>query len=124
MLIELTSGLVQQIYCHWDGYLEHNGAILLECYRDSAKVNKLIALGDVSSLGVDVGEEHEFNRCWAEEAYTNIGDKCFAAPETTFYGRDRNEKNVGPKLFKDFEDYDANHRYEEYEYILLSLIHI
>jgi hypothetical protein len=33
---------VKSIYCHWDGYLEHNGAILQEHY-DSAKANHLVA---------------------------------------------------------------------------------
>jgi hypothetical protein len=36
----------------------------------------------------------------------------------TFYGRDRGETNCGAKRFKDYEDYVANHQYEEYEYIL------
>jgi hypothetical protein len=39
----------KSVYCHWDGYLEHNGLILQEHY-DSAKANHLVALGDLSSL--------------------------------------------------------------------------
>ena len=41
--------VAKSVYCHWDGYLEHNGAILLEHY-DSSKANQLVALGDLSSL--------------------------------------------------------------------------
>jgi len=43
---------VKSVYCHWDGYLEHNGVILQEHY-DSAKANQLVALGDLSSLKPD-----------------------------------------------------------------------
>jgi len=37
------SKAVKAIYCHWDGYLAHNGAILNEHYSNSPKVNNLIA---------------------------------------------------------------------------------
>jgi hypothetical protein len=53
----------KSVYCHWDGYLDHNGRILLEHY-DSAKANHLVALGDISSLDRTVeipeGVEHTF----------------------------------------------------------------
>ena len=41
---------VRGIYCHWDGYLEYNGAILNEYYQDPAKVDRLIDFGALSSL--------------------------------------------------------------------------
>jgi len=46
----------KSVYCHWDGYLDHNGRILQEHY-DSARANHLVALGDISSLGRDRGEQ-------------------------------------------------------------------
>jgi len=52
---------VRAVYCHWNGYLEHNGAILAKHYADSPKVNNLIALGDLSSLGTQIGEAHPFS---------------------------------------------------------------
>ena len=91
--------VIKAVYCHWDGYLEHNGTILQECYSDSVKLNQLIALGDISSLGASIGQAHSFDARWTEEDYVKIGDKCLAAPETTFYGRDRGEKNVGFRTF-------------------------
>lgn len=48
---------VRGIYCHWDGYLEYNGAILNEYYQDPAKVDRLIDLGALSSLGANP-EQH------------------------------------------------------------------
>ncbi len=26
--LEFADGTVEQVYCHWDGYLDHNGALL------------------------------------------------------------------------------------------------
>ena len=68
----------KSVYCHWDGYLEHNGRILLE-YFDSALANHLVALGDLSSLAPKIGEKHDFDDREACEGICN------------FYGRDRGE---------------------------------
>ena len=77
------------VYCHWDGYLSHNGRILQERY-DSPKANNLVALGNISSLQPNIGEKHPFSKFDTdmpdqefEEKYGNM---------TTFYGRDREEK--------------------------------
>ena len=102
--LEFADGTVGQVYCHWDGYLEHNGAILLKHYSDPFKLQQLIDTGDLSVLHANIGEKHDFN-----ERYE---DGC------TFYGRDRGEEGVNARYFKDFVDYERNHQYEEYEYIL------
>ena len=39
------------IYCHWDGYPEGVGAVLLKHYRDDDKIRRLMDLGDISILG-------------------------------------------------------------------------
>ena len=105
----------KSVYCHWDGYLEHNGQILQKHY-DSAKANQLVALGDISSLRSEIGEKHAFSKLEVPmdgEAYDKLyGDM------TTFYGRDRGESGTEAKTFKDFADYAENHQHEEYEYIL------
>ena len=106
--LEFADGTVGQVYAHWDGYLDHNGRILLANYQDPFTLQKLIDLGDLSSLAEYV----------TPEPYTeHTFDK--PSPEVcVFYGRDRGETDVGPRYFKDFADYKANHQYEEYEYIL------
>jgi hypothetical protein len=80
------------VYCHWDGYLSHNGRILQEHYGPdkSPKANHLVALGNISSLGTEIGEKHPFSQFDTdmpakefEEKYGNM---------TTFYGRDRDEE--------------------------------
>lgn len=117
------SKAVKSVYCHWDGYLEHNGSILNTHYSNSPKVNNLIAMGDISSLGKIIGKKHPFGPDYNE---TNIAKQAkiqkevYAARDagyTTFYARDRGEKLVVHK-FVDFDDYLAHHSYEEFEYIL------
>ena len=44
------NGTVESIYCHWDGYPENNGQLLLDNY-DYEMAQGLIELGDISSLG-------------------------------------------------------------------------
>jgi hypothetical protein len=91
--LEFADGTVEQVYCHWDGYLEHNGKILATHYMNPFKVKQLVALGGFSSLCATVDAT-------AETAYTRRGEEC------------RVEK------FKDIEDYRANVYGEEYDYIL------
>jgi len=114
--LEFADGTVQQVYCHWDGYLQHNGKLLLENYSNPFTLRDLIDQGDVSSLGTVVGEKHDFSRLDsampAEEYEEKYGHM------TTFYGRDRGEDGTGAKKFKDFADYEQNFQHEEYAYIL------
>lgn len=70
-------GSVEAVYCRWDGYLGHNGRILLEHYRTGWDVWALIARGGISSLGEKIGLQHSF-----EEGPEG---------ECTFYHRDRGD---------------------------------
>ena len=92
----------KSVYCHWDGYLEHNGQILQKHY-DSAKANQLVALGDISSLRSEIGEKHAFSKLEVPmdgEAYDKLyGDM------TTFYGRDRGESGCEWQVAHTFEEF-------------------
>jgi hypothetical protein len=96
---------VKSVYCHWDGYLEHNGAILQEHY-DSVKANQLVALGDLSSLRPEIGEKHAFSQfeLRAEEV---AGFKLLTENMCTFYGRDRGETGTEWKTHANFVDFFA-----------------
>lgn len=48
--IELPDHTVVSVYCHWDGYPEHNGKILVEHYQNRDDVQELIDGGSMSSL--------------------------------------------------------------------------
>lgn len=91
--LEFADGTVEQVYCHWDGYLEHNGQILLKHYSDPFKLRDLIDLGGFSSLCATVEETKQ-------GAYTQRGE------------------DLSIEKYKDIEDYRANLYGEEYDYIL------
>jgi hypothetical protein len=46
------NGEVHAVYCHSDGYPEHNGRLLNEYWTEQADVAELIEGGDMRSLGV------------------------------------------------------------------------
>ena len=114
--LEYADGTIGQVYCHWDGYLEHNGAMLSKHYSNPFILRDLIDLGDISSLRPTVGTKHAFSKLEVPmdgEAYDKLyGDM------TTFYGRDRGEEGTGAKTFIDFQDYMVRFQHEEYAYIL------
>ena len=117
MIAVMHGNLAKAVYCHWDGYVAHNGAILQEHY-DSVKANKLISMGDLSSLRANIGEKHDFSRLDSElpaEEYEEIyGDMC------TFYGRDRGEEGTEYTTFQTLADLlsAAEGRWCEYVYIM------
>lgn len=56
------NGIIKTIYCHWDGYPEGVGATLVEHYNTPVKVNGLLELGDVSSLGDTLEDTQAYHR--------------------------------------------------------------
>lgn len=100
--IQNDDGTVTGIYCHWDGYLSHNGRILNVYYNTENQVRELIALGDLSSLGENIGEKVDFNN--APEG------QCVA------YGRDGGEDNVEAYTAQDWASF-INQTGQEYDYL-------
>ena len=82
-------GMIKAVYCHSDGYLEHNGKVLNEYYRDESKIDELLAHGDISSLNKNIGEKLPFND------YKLSAEK----EQCRFYHRDRGED----LMFNEFE---------------------
>jgi hypothetical protein len=107
----------KSVYCHWDGYLSHNGKILQEHY-DSSKANHLVALGDLSSLRKDIGEKHSFSQfeLRAEEV---AGFKLLTENMCTVYGRDRGEKDTEFQVALTFDEFieQCDNCAAEYYYI-------
>jgi hypothetical protein len=90
---------IKAVYAHWDGYLEHNGRILISCYNDSVIASKLISMGDVSSLGATIGDKHDFD---LREDYVEVnGMEMYR--QCTFFNRDRDELTT----WKTFDTVDA-----------------
>jgi hypothetical protein len=94
--LEFADGTVSQVYCHWDGYFEHNGQILNNNYRDPFKLRDLINLGDFSSLRDTVEETKE--GCYSER-----GEDC------------------GARRYMNVDEYFAECQQEEYDYILRNV---
>jgi len=118
--LEFADGTIGQVYCHWDGYLVHNGKILLENYSNPFVLRDLIDLGSLSSLRPQIGTKHAFSHydvegMTSDEFYKLYGNMC------TFYGRDRGEGQSDARYFKDYADFKANCQQEEYDYILRSV---
>ena len=92
--IKNEKGEIKAVYCHWDGYPEHNGKILVDYYNTVEKVEELLALGDLSSLDERVkpneNEAHTFD---------NRADGV-----TVAYHRDRGEELNAARTFKNIDE--------------------
>lgn len=80
---------IKAIYSHYDNYPEHTGYILQNYYNDSVLVNKLISMGDMSSLGAEIGRAHSFDE---RSEYLEPAPGVHVATQCTFYNRDRGEE--------------------------------
>jgi hypothetical protein len=111
--IQRDNGTVRSIYCHFDGYESGVGATLLEHYTNEKKIRSLIALGDLSYLGPELGEDvgpDRFDKRYQKDA---------VIPEewenwTMAYRRDRGEKNVNAITHPADRWPDS---WQEYEYL-------
>ena len=115
--------IVESIYCHFDGYPEGVGQTLLDHWTDEKKINRLVALGDLSSLGSVIGRKHDFDTHQGPSSWKWEGtDEEYAAARAEspygkgwclFYGRDRGEKDVGSVVHEidHFPDYGQEAEY-------------
>lgn len=98
-------GKVSQIYCHWDGYLSHNGEILVNHYDSLELAKQLVSLGSLSVL---------------RKRIEPLGLHSFDNPEENtcvYYGRDRGEDNTAPDVYWSEELYQVSGQVEEYNYL-------
>ena len=82
IIVHLANGQWKRIYCHWDGYLSHNGRILQDHYNSQKKADALVKPGDLSSLKPKCTKPKGHNFENAKEGYC------------VYYGRDRGETGV------------------------------
>ena len=100
---------VDAIYCHYDGYPEYNGDMLIKHYNDENKVKELISLGDISSLREKVAPEPNSKHS-------------FSTPDedvTIAYMRDRGETGCETSHFTDEDDFEKSVTDGFTEYIYL-----
>lgn len=108
--IQLEDGTIKTAYQHWDGYPGGLGYTLIDYWNDPAKVGEAIDLGNSSSWRFIVGEKIDF-----DDRNNPMHDV-----QNVYYGRDRGEKDQGPKVYKDEAEYMAEgfNTGEEYIYLL------
>ena len=106
-----AAGKIRSVYCHWDGYPEHNGEMLRRHYTDQSKVEALVGLGSLSSLGEEIGEKHPFDKNY-EQPELALTDNW-----TLAYHRDRGEDwaHTAPQTFEDAVDWVND--MEEFAYL-------
>jgi hypothetical protein len=103
--VQHEDGTISSVYCHWDGYLEHNGKMLVEHYASQELAETLVSGGAISQLQkriAPISAAHSFER-----------------PEkdvTVFYARDRGEE-LKVSRFENLEMYRLTNDRQEYDYI-------
>lgn len=125
IIVFCSDGKFKRIYCHWDGYLSGVGATLAMHWNNQNKAEALINLGDLSSLGEEIGVKHDFDyhailsRKYASykemqesEEYKILDRMCLA------YGRDRDEKDTECEVFETIEEaLPSEDSWAEYVYL-------
>ena len=103
---ENPDGTYTGVYCHMDGYLTYNGAMLLDHYNSKERVEKLLSFGNMSSLNINIepdpSKPHTF-----DDRQEDV---------TVFYGRDRGEKGQEAQEIS-LEEIDNPESWIEYCYI-------
>lgn len=100
---------IHAIYCHWDGYPQHNGDLLLHHYTLPERIKELIALGDISVLQPRLRplgcQKHSF-----EAPVPNV---------TVAYHRDRNEPwdIVKPRTYQTVDEFLRTEGGNDYYYL-------
>lgn len=88
---------VTAVYCHFDGYPDYAGAMLMKYYSDPEKARKLIGLGNISrlmqKLEPEKGQKHTFYEP--------------ADGVTVAYHRDRNDAWIyaQPEKYRSIDSY-------------------
>ena len=108
---------VNSVYCHFDGYPEHNGYFLKKYFDTTEKVNNLISGGDISQLASKSN--------WDNQQYP----KCINGKQVlkTLYFIDRpksefiNERweNVKPQKHKGVLEFFQRDCCDEFKYLFL-----
>ena len=83
-----SEGVISGVYCHHDGYPDHNGRILQENYKSKNKVGKLLNHGDMSILDERISLSKG-------ESHSSYYDKIPGV--SLFYHRDRGKEYRGPR---------------------------
>jgi len=117
--IEMTDHSVVSVYCHWDGYPEHNGKILVEHYQNRDDVEELINGGSMSSLRTEHLWETKAVRDENGQIIRDEHDNWLYAPlrdpQPLYHSERGDDVNVEHTSFDEFISGDLGG--EEYAYL-------
>ena len=101
---------VNSVYCHFDGYPEHNGYFLKKYFDTTEKVQNLISNGDISSL--------VSNQNWQREKHPMINNKQVLK---TLYYMDRPEpwENIKPQKHNSVLEFFQRDCCDEFKYLFI-----
>ena len=106
IIVHRKDGKWARIYCHWDGYLDHNGQLLFDCYNSQKLAEKLVLEGDMSSLSKKCNKPKGHSYDHKVEGYT------------VYYGRDRGEEDVAARIFESLaEAWPSKDTWTEFTYV-------
>lgn len=104
-------GTVTSIYCHFDGDIDTVGRILVKHYETPEKIEELLSMGDVQSLGekIEAPEavkrfglhcvfDDEFSKLPDEEK-NRLKDELYSFKCSTFFTRDGKEDTPARKFY-------------------------
>jgi hypothetical protein len=118
--IELPDHSVVSVYCHWDGYPEGNGKILVEHYQNREDVQELIDGGGISSLRTRGDWNHssplrDENGEYISDAAGYLMYKDDREPQPLYYTERGEELDIAHTSFDEFVS--GNLGGEEYAYL-------
>lgn len=105
---EIGDGQYKAIYCHNDGYPAHHGNILLECYNTPEKVEVLLMLGNISSLGRKLQPDADF---------IPTEKRRYQQDTTVAYNRDYHEQGNKAQIVSMDKMTDGDRSWADYVYI-------
>ena len=108
--LQQKDGTIISAYQHWDSYLSGLGYNLCENWTDPKKVLKGIKLGNASKWHQIIGRKIDFDN--RENELYDV--------QNVYYGRDRGERDQGPRVFRNEAEYlrDGFNSSEEYIYLM------
>jgi hypothetical protein len=116
--IELPDHSVLSVYCHWDGYPEGNGKILVEHYQNREDVEELIDGGSMSSLRTrgqwNSNALRDENGEWISDAAGYLKYEDDREPQPLYHSERGEEVEV---LHSSFDQFISGDSMEEYAYM-------
>lgn len=117
--IEMPDHTVVSVYCHYDGYVEGNGKILVEHYRNRDDVQELIDGGSMSALRTrnnwnDGPMLRDENGEYIRDAQGYIMSEGDRDPQPQYHSERGEEVEV---LHSSFDEFVSSNCGEEYAYL-------